>query len=47
MVEMKGMLCALIGNFNFRLAVAPETILPDAQLTIGMSSGLRCRVEPL
>ena len=28
-------------------AVAPETITPDAQVTIGMSSGLRCRVEPL
>ena len=47
MLEMKAMLCSLIGNFSLRLAVAPENIRADAQLTIGMSSGLRCYVEPL
>ncbi|CAE7878912.1 CYP86B1 [Symbiodinium microadriaticum] len=47
MLEMKAMLCSLIGNFNLRLAVAPDKVRADAQLTIGMSSGLRCYVEPL
>ena len=47
MLEMKVMLSLLIQKFRLRLAVAPETIRADAQVTIGMSSGLPCHVEKL
>mmetsp|Transcript_37538 Transcript_37538/g.69971 ORF Transcript_37538/g.69971 Transcript_37538/m.69971 type:complete len:492 (+) Transcript_37538:40-1515(+) len=47
MLEMKAMLIHLFRNFRLRLAVPPDEVKPDVQLTIGMSSGLKCYVEPV
>lgn len=45
-VEMKTCLAELLRAFHFELSVPCETIKKDVQLTIGMSSGLPCRVIP-
>lgn len=46
-VEMQGLLAHVLPHVSLRLAVPPEQIKPDAQLTLGMSSGLPCFVERL
>eukprot|EP00928_Gymnodinium_smaydae_P032908 TRINITY_DN23724_c0_g1_i1.p1 TRINITY_DN23724_c0_g1~~TRINITY_DN23724_c0_g1_i1.p1 ORF type:complete len:506 (-),score=60.22 TRINITY_DN23724_c0_g1_i1:116-1633(-) len=43
-VEMKACLAEVLRVVRFELAVPRDTIRPDTQLTIGMSSGLPCRV---
>jgi len=45
-VEMKTALLSLLRKFKFELAVSPDKIRPDLQLTIGMSSGLPCHIRP-
>lgn len=45
MVEMKTCLAMLLPHFSFKLAVHADEIKADAQLTIGMASGLPCFVE--
>jgi len=44
MVEMKTLLFKVLRAFKLTLAVAPEEVKPDVQLTLGMSSGLPLRV---
>mmetsp|Transcript_43301 Transcript_43301/g.92688 ORF Transcript_43301/g.92688 Transcript_43301/m.92688 type:complete len:501 (-) Transcript_43301:215-1717(-) len=44
-VEMKAGLAVMLRNFKFELAVPREEIKMDSALTIGMSSGLPCRVS--
>jgi fatty acid omega-hydroxylase len=44
MVEMKACLAILLPQVSLRLAVPASTITTDAQLTIGMRSGLPCFV---
>jgi hypothetical protein len=44
MVEMKTCLAMLLPQLSFQLAVPAEQITLDAQLTIGMASGLPCFV---
>merc|ERR1712050_248121 len=46
MVEMKAFLLTVLREVKLTLAVPPEAIRPDLQLTIGMSSGLPCHVAP-
>mmetsp|Transcript_51077 Transcript_51077/g.110698 ORF Transcript_51077/g.110698 Transcript_51077/m.110698 type:complete len:521 (+) Transcript_51077:98-1660(+) len=46
-VEMKACLAYLLPSFSFKLAVPPKDVVPDSQITIGMSSGLPCYVEKL
>jgi len=46
MVEMKALLLTVLREVKLTLAVPPEAIRPDLQLTIGMSSGLPCHVAP-
>jgi len=43
-VEMKACLAMLLPNVSLKLAVPPEEVVHDAQLTIGMGMGLRCHV---
>jgi fatty acid omega-hydroxylase len=44
-VEMKAVLVGILRTVKLTLAVPRNEILPDVQLTIGMSSGLPCKVE--
>jgi len=44
MVEMKALLLLIVKEVKLTLAVPADTIRPDMQLTIGMSSGLPCYV---
>lgn len=44
MVEMKTCLAMLLPQMSFRLAVPPDQVTPDVQLTIGMGQGLPCYV---
>jgi len=44
-VEMKAILVGILRTVKLTLAVPRSEILPDVQLTIGMSSGLPCKVE--
>lgn len=44
-VEMKAALCCILKSVRLTLAVPPEAIRHDFQLTIGMVSGLPCTVE--
>lgn len=44
-VEMKAILVGIYRTVKLTLAVPRDKILPDVQLTIGMSSGLPCKVE--
>jgi len=46
LVEMKACLVHVLRSVKLTLAVPPEDIRYDVQLTIGMSSGLPCKVEP-
>lgn len=43
-VEMRACLAEVLRNVRLELAVPPDAIKQDIQLTIGMSSGLPCRV---
>mmetsp|Transcript_106045 Transcript_106045/g.300322 ORF Transcript_106045/g.300322 Transcript_106045/m.300322 type:complete len:95 (+) Transcript_106045:2-286(+) len=45
-VEMRACLAEVFRAVRFELAVPRDSIKPDTQLTIGMSSGLPCRVFP-
>jgi len=45
-VEMKACLAEMLRSVRFELAVPRDQIRKDTQLTIGMSSGLPCRVFP-
>jgi cytochrome P450 len=47
MVEMKTCLAMMLPHFTLQLAVPPEQIVKDSQLTIGMRSGLPCYVVQL
>mmetsp|Transcript_51545 Transcript_51545/g.95356 ORF Transcript_51545/g.95356 Transcript_51545/m.95356 type:complete len:543 (+) Transcript_51545:69-1697(+) len=44
MVEMKACLATLLPHFSFELAIEPNAVLQDAQLTIGLARGLPCFV---
>merc|ERR1712216_167811 len=44
MAEMKACLAMLLPSVSFKLAVPADSIIPDAQLTIGMGRGLPCYV---
>jgi cytochrome P450 len=44
MVEMKALLLKLLRSVKLNLAVPPEEIRPDLQVTLGMSTGLPCYV---
>eukprot|EP00927_Polykrikos_kofoidii_P036583 TRINITY_DN30883_c0_g2_i1.p1 TRINITY_DN30883_c0_g2~~TRINITY_DN30883_c0_g2_i1.p1 ORF type:complete len:564 (-),score=96.43 TRINITY_DN30883_c0_g2_i1:63-1685(-) len=46
-VEMKACLATLLPRFSLRLAIPPEDVKYDVQLTLGMGSGLPCFVTPL
>lgn len=46
LIEMKAALCCILRSAKLTLAVPADKIRYDLQLTIGMSSGLPCRVEP-
>mmetsp|Transcript_70949 Transcript_70949/g.125436 ORF Transcript_70949/g.125436 Transcript_70949/m.125436 type:complete len:505 (+) Transcript_70949:62-1576(+) len=46
MVEMKTVLISVLRNFHLELDMDAEDVLQDVQMTIGMSSGLRCRATP-
>ncbi|CAJ1410493.1 unnamed protein product [Effrenium voratum] len=46
MVEMKCVISTLLRAYKFELAMPASEVKPDAQVTIGMSSGLRCRLTP-
>eukprot|EP00930_Biecheleria_cincta_P046614 TRINITY_DN32166_c0_g1_i1.p1 TRINITY_DN32166_c0_g1~~TRINITY_DN32166_c0_g1_i1.p1 ORF type:complete len:550 (-),score=94.88 TRINITY_DN32166_c0_g1_i1:91-1740(-) len=46
-VEMTTCLAALLPCLSFKLAVPSEEIKPDAQLTLGMATGLPCEVIAL
>jgi cytochrome P450 len=46
-VEMKACLASILPRVSFKLAVPADQIRPDAQLTIGMSSGLPMFVTAL
>mmetsp|Transcript_86853 Transcript_86853/g.172414 ORF Transcript_86853/g.172414 Transcript_86853/m.172414 type:complete len:575 (+) Transcript_86853:72-1796(+) len=43
-VEMKTCLAMILPELSFRLAIPADQVMPDAQLTIGMSRGLPCTV---
>lgn len=43
-VEMKACLATLLPHFSLKLAVPPEAVQYDGQLTLGMRRGLPCRV---
>jgi len=43
-VEMKTCLAMILPELSFRLAIPVDQVMPDAQLTIGMSRGLPCTV---
>lgn len=45
LVEMKTLIVGVLRSVKLTLSVPPEAIRPDTQLTIGMSSGLPCKVE--
>jgi len=45
MVEMKAVIISVLRHVKFELAMEPRDVLQDAQMTIGMSSGLRCRIQ--
>lgn len=45
LVEMKTCLAMLLPVVSFKLAVPPEEVTADAQLTIGMGNGLLCYVS--
>jgi len=44
-VEMKACLLAILRSIRLELAVARDEIREDLQLTLGMSSGLPCRIH--
>jgi cytochrome P450 len=44
MVEMKALLLRVLRTVKLSLAVSPEEIRPDLQVTLGMSTGLPCHV---
>ena len=44
-VEMKTCLAMILPELSFRLAIPADQVMPDAQLTIGMSRGLPCTVD--
>jgi len=44
-VEMKTCLAMILPELSFRLAIPADQVMPDAQLTIGMSRGLPCTVN--
>lgn len=44
-VEMKAALCCILDSVKLSLAMNPEDIKYDVQLTIGMSTGLPCFVQ--
>jgi len=46
MVEMKALLLLIVKEVKLTLAVPPEEVRPDFQLTIGMSTGLPCHARP-
>lgn len=45
MVEMKAVMISVLRHVRLELAMQPGDVLQDAQMTIGMSSGLRCRIQ--
>jgi len=45
MVEMKTLLISVLRKFHLELDMTAHEVLQDVQMTIGMSSGLKCRVE--
>jgi len=45
MVEMKTVMISVLRNFHLELAMEEKDVLQDVQMTIGMSSGLMCRVK--
>ena len=44
-IEMKTVIASLLQHARLRLAVPPESVLPDSAATLGMSSGLKCHVQ--
>jgi len=44
-VEMKACLVQVLKAVKISLAIPPEGVLCDVQLTIGMSSGLPCHIQ--
>jgi len=44
MVEMKTVMATVLRHIRLELAMEPTEVMQDVQMTIGMSSGLKCRV---
>lgn len=47
MIEMKTCLAMLLPHLTLKLAVSPDEVVKDSQLTIGMRRGMPCFVVPL
>lgn len=45
MVEMKTVIISVLRHVKLELAMQPGDVLQDTQMTIGMSSGLRCKIQ--